>query len=45
MKALSPLEMYGACKPPGEELVMAHLGISKRESLPSWNSTSSSKSA
>ena len=33
MKALSPLEMYGGCKPPGEELVMAHLGLVKRVAL------------
>lgn len=33
MKALSPLEMYGGAKPPGEELVMAHLGLVKRVAL------------
>ena len=33
MKALSPLEVYGGEKPPGEELVMAHLGLVKRVAL------------
>ncbi len=33
MRTLSPLEMYGSCKPKGEELVMAHLGLVKRVAL------------
>jgi RNA polymerase sigma factor FliA len=33
MRALSPAEMYGSCKPKGEELVMAHLGLVKRVAL------------
>jgi RNA polymerase sigma factor for flagellar operon FliA len=30
MKAMSPLKMYESCKPKGEDLVMAHLGLVKR---------------
>ena len=30
MRALTPAEMYGSCKPKGEDLVMAHLGLVKR---------------
>lgn len=30
MKTMSPLKMYESCKPPGEDLVMAHLGLVKR---------------
>jgi RNA polymerase sigma factor for flagellar operon FliA len=33
MRALTPAEMYGTCKPKGEELVMAHLGLVKRVAL------------
>ncbi len=33
MRTLSPIEMYGSCKPKGEELVMAHLGLVKRVAL------------
>ena len=33
MRTLSPLEMYGSCKPKGEDLVMAHLGLVKRVAL------------
>ena len=33
MKPMSPLQMYGACKPKGEELVLAHLGLVKRVAL------------
>lgn len=33
MRALTPAEMYGSCKPKGEELVMAHLGLVKRVAL------------
>jgi RNA polymerase sigma factor for flagellar operon FliA len=33
MRALSPAEMYGSCKPKGEDLVMAHLGLVKRVAL------------
>ncbi len=33
MRTLPPLEMYGSCKPKGEELVMAHLGLVKRVAL------------
>ena len=33
MRTLSPVEMYGSCKPKGEELVMAHLGLVKRVAL------------
>ena len=33
MRALSPVQMYGACKPKGEDLVMAHLGLVKRVAL------------
>ena len=33
MRTLSPLEMYGSCKPKGEELVMAHLGLVKRVAI------------
>ncbi len=33
MRTLSPTEMYGSCKPKGEELVMAHLGLVKRVAL------------
>jgi RNA polymerase sigma factor for flagellar operon FliA len=30
MKAMSPMKMYQSCKPQGEDLVMAHLGLVKR---------------
>jgi RNA polymerase sigma factor FliA len=33
MRTLSPIEMYGSCKPKGEDLVMAHLGLVKRVAL------------
>jgi RNA polymerase sigma factor FliA len=33
MRALSPVQMYGSCKPKGEDLVMAHLGLVKRVAL------------
>jgi RNA polymerase sigma factor for flagellar operon FliA len=33
MKPMSPLHLYGACKPKGEELVLAHLGLVKRVAL------------
>ena len=33
MRALTPAEMYGTCKPKGEDLVMAHLGLVKRVAL------------
>jgi RNA polymerase sigma factor for flagellar operon FliA len=33
MRAISPIEMYGSCKPKGEDLVMAHLGLVKRVAL------------
>ena len=33
MRALSPVQMYGSCKPQGEDLVMAHLGLVKRVAL------------
>ncbi|BDU54738.1 MULTISPECIES: RNA polymerase sigma factor FliA [unclassified Limnohabitans] len=33
MRALTPAEMYGSCKPKGEDLVMAHLGLVKRVAL------------
>ncbi len=33
MKVLSPVQMYESCKPKGEDLVMAHLGLVKRVAL------------
>jgi RNA polymerase sigma factor for flagellar operon FliA len=33
MRAITPAEMYGTCKPKGEDLVMAHLGLVKRVAL------------
>ena len=33
MKLMSPLQMYGACQPQGEDLVMTHLGLVKRVAL------------
>jgi RNA polymerase sigma factor for flagellar operon FliA len=33
MKAMSPVQMYESCKPKGEDLVMAHLGLVKRVAL------------
>jgi RNA polymerase sigma factor for flagellar operon FliA len=33
MRTLSPIQMYGSCKPKGEDLVMAHLGLVKRVAL------------
>ena len=33
MRTLSPVKMYESCKPKGEDLVMAHLGLVKRVAL------------
>ena len=33
MRTLSPVQMYASCKPKGEDLVMAHLGLVKRVAL------------
>ena len=33
MKVLSPVQMYESCRPKGEDLVMAHLGLVKRVAL------------
>ncbi len=33
MKAMSPVQMYESCKPKGEDLVLAHLGLVKRVAL------------
>ena len=33
MKSMSPVQMYESCKPKGEDLVLAHLGLVKRVAL------------
>lgn len=33
MRAMSPMQMYGGCRPKGEDLVLAHLGLVKRVAL------------